>query len=230
MTTSLEILYRDDDVIAINKPSGLMVHRDAFTPRDTPACLQILRDQTGIQVHPVHRLDGGTSGVLLFAWSKDVLAKLMQEFMDRTTEKRYHAIVRGWFPQAASCDRPMTVDGKMQDAKTHFRALKYLEMPWANERFPQSRYSYIEATPETGRFHQIRRHANYLAHPIVGDTKHGDNIHNQLWRDHRHCHRLLLHASKLSVRHPRTRATLTISAPLPKDFLQAFQDMPWRDC
>lgn len=232
MTESFEsfsILYQDEWFVAIHKPSRIAVHRDEFTPKRERTCVDVIRDQLKRDFNPIHRLDGGTSGVLLFSADARITAAISAQFSGRDVKKIYHAIARGYVPTELSCDDNLKKADKLQQAKTVFRCLKRLELPWPNERFPQSRYSFVEITPETGRFHQIRRHANYLAHPLVGDTAHGDNIHNNLWREHRNCHRLLLHASSITFKHPVSNAEMRIESSLPEDFARHMREMPWLD-
>jgi tRNA pseudouridine65 synthase len=220
----LEILYRDELIVAVNKPSGWDVHRNEFN-RHRPIVLQSLRNQINKEVHPVHRLDGGTSGVLLFATEKEVLRFLNDQFQSRETTKVYHCISRG-FAKDINCQEPLRVHENVVDAETDFKCLAQIVLPWPNEKFPQSRYSFLEARPKTGRFHQIRRHLRYLGWPIAGDTKHGDGTHNQLWRDQMKIERLLLHASSLTILHPNNEK-LTITAPLPSEFDQALGLQGW---
>lgn len=191
------------------------MHRNEFN-RDRPIVLQALRNQINKEVHPVHRLDGGTSGVLLFATDKDVLRFLSEQFQSRETEKIYHCISRG-FAKDTTCNEPLRVHENIVDAETAFRCLAQITVPWPNEKFPQSRYSYIEARPKTGRYHQIRRHLRHLSWPIIGDTKHGDGTHNQLWRDIVGINRLMLHASQLTIKLPSGQM-LDLCAPLPQAF------------
>jgi tRNA pseudouridine65 synthase len=224
MDASLDIIYRDDQLVAVSKPSGWDVHRNEFN-RDRPIVLQALRNQINKEVHPVHRLDGGTSGVLLFATDKDVLRFLSEQFQARETEKIYHCISRG-FAKNVICNEPLRVHENMVEAETSFRCLAQITLPWANEKFPQSRYSYIEAKPKTGRYHQIRRHLRHLSWPIIGDTKHGDGTHNQLWRDHMELTRLLLHASELKIKHPNGDL-LHLKAPTPVEFTKALTLPDW---
>lgn len=224
------VLYEDAWLLVIAKPSGLAVHRDEFSSRRMPTCIAWVRDQFGDGIHPVHRLDGATSGVLVFAKQKDILAKMGEQFMSRSVEKSYLCIMRGWMKDVVRCELPMKreQDQVIQEACTVFRPLKRLEMPWKNERFAQSRYTFAQVLPETGRFHQIRRHANYLAFPLVGDTKHGDSEHNRIWRRERDCHRLLLHAASLSCSHPVTGENMRWEAPLPGDFRLHLEELPWQ--
>jgi tRNA pseudouridine65 synthase len=226
MDSSLDIIYLDDELVAVNKPSGWDVHRNEFN-RDRPIVLQALRNQINKEVHPVHRLDGGTSGVLLFATDKDVLRFLSEQFQSRETEKIYHCISRG-FAKNVVCNEPLRVHENIVEAETEFRCLAQITLPWANEKFPQSRYSYLEAKPKTGRYHQIRRHLRHLSWPIIGDTKHGDGTHNQLWRDHMSITRLLLHASQLKIKHP-SGESLTLTAALPPEITAALALTGWKN-
>lgn len=223
----LEILYEDESLVAINKPSGWDVHRNEFN-RDRPIVLQALRNQINKEVHPIHRLDGGTSGVLLFATDRDVLKFLNDQFQNRETKKTYHCITRG-YAKDLICQEPLRVHEKTVEAETEIKCLSKIELPWPNEKFPQSRYSYLEIKPRTGRFHQIRRHLRDLGWPIVGDTKHGDSHHNQIWRDRLNIHRLLLHASQLEISHPNGEI-LTVSAPLPAEIDSALKLDGWESC
>ena len=114
------------------------------------------------------------------------------------------------------------------DAESQFIPLAHLEVPWKNKKYPESRYSFVEVIPKTGRFHQIRRHASHLGHPIVGDTKHGNGDHNQLWRRHLNCNRLLLHAASLEFTHPLSGLSVVCKAELPESFAVALTQLPWR--
>ena len=215
----MNILYLDQQIVVVDKPCGMPVHRDKFSAFGEKACLQELRDQLKSLVYPVHRLDRPTSGILMFALNKDALSKLSKQFMERKVSKTYLAVVRGWILKETTCSDALTDDGHVRDALTTFRPIKNFEFSWPNKNFTSSRYSLVEVLPNTGRFHQIRRHANHIGHPIVGDTTHGDGHHNRLWRDKLHCQRLLLHASELRFSHPETHERLHIKLNAP------FQDL-----
>lgn len=103
----LDILYRDEWLVAIDKPSGLLVHRSPIAAHEERFAVQLLRDQIGQRVHPAHRLDRGTSGVLLFALDRDVAAALGRQFEARAVDKRYVAIVRGHPPEEGIIDHPL---------------------------------------------------------------------------------------------------------------------------
>lgn len=224
----LPILYRDDHLIAVVKPPGMLVHRTALARGETRFVLQTLRDQIGRRVYPVHRLDRPTGGVLLFALDPDTAAALTREFSEHRVTKRYLAVVRGWGPEALSIDAPLREEDGIrpkaempaQPALTHVRRLATVEIPVAIDRYPQSRYSLMEARPATGRRHQIRRHLARCGHPIINDAKHGKGIHNRYFRDHLDCPHLLLFAVSLCFRHPREARTLTLEAA-PDDHFSA---------
>lgn len=235
-TPELDILYQDEYVVAINKPSGLLVHRSWLDTNATEFAVQKLRDQIGQHVYPVHRLDRPTSGVLLFVLDKDSARHLMQQFIEQTTDKRYLAVVRGHLGQG-HLDYPLKfqydkiADKKAdktkppQDAITDYRCLAQTELPIAVGPYAASRYSLMELTPKTGRKHQLRRHMKHLRHPIVGDTSHGDGKHNTMFREHFDIHRLLLHAAYLSFIHPKTEQKVAVHAPITGDFLRVLSDI-----
>jgi len=218
----LEILYEDENLIAINKPSGLLVHRTAIAAQETVFAVQMLRDQIGQRVSPVHRLDRPTSGVLLFSKNETFLPLLKTQFMDRSVEKTYLAIVRGILAvQSDLIDYPLTTErsNKKQEARTAYTVIAECEIPFdTTGRYPTSRYSLLELKPETGRTHQIRRHLAHLRHYILGDKKHGDNKQNQFFEKQFGLENLLLHAQKLEITLPKTDERILIEAPLPIHF------------
>ena len=232
----LDILYQDDYLVAINKPSGLLVHRSWLDTHATEFAVQKLRDQIGQHVYPVHRLDRPTSGVLLFVLDKDSARHLMQQFIDQTTEKSYLAVVRGHLEQGILdyplkyqydkiADKKADMTKPPQEAITEYHCLAQTEVPIAVGPYSTSRYSLMELVPKTGRKHQLRRHMKHLRHPIVGDTSHGDGKHNTMFRDNFDIHRLLLHAAYLSVIHPKTQQKVEIHAPLTSEFTRVLSDI-----
>lgn len=235
----LDILYADEYLVAINKPSGLLVHRSAIDRHETQFALQLLRDQIGQRVYPVHRLDKPTSGSLVFALSSEVARKLAEQFAAQQVQKRYLAVVRGYAPESgvidhALCeevdkmtDRRARRDKPAQEAVTHFRRLATAELPVCVERYPSSRYSLVEAMPKTGRKHQIRRHMKHIAHPIIGDAKHGKGVHNRFFQARYGCRRLLLACVQMTLRHPVTAAPLDLHAPAGEDFARLCDEFGW---
>ena len=215
----LEIIYQDEYFVAINKPHGLLVHRSAIAADAEEFALQLVRDQLGRKVFPIHRLDRKTSGILLFALSSDVAAKLQAVLESPETQKKYLSIVRGYFPDEITVDYPLTNDrGKTQEAVTVFKTLKRSELNIPFGKFSTSRYSLIEAYPKTGRMHQIRKHLNHLRHPIIGDRPHGCNKQNRLFKERWNMTTMLLHASEFEMMHPVTTKPLILKAKLFKVF------------
>lgn len=202
----LPVLYRDDFLLAVNKPSGLAVHRG--TARDRIVALQLVRDLAGRHVHAVHRLDRATSGALVFALDSGTTGRLQEKFAAGEVEKRYLALVRGIPPEEGIIDHPVprSPGGPRIPAVTEFRRLATFES-----------YALVEARPRTGRFHQIRRHFKHLSHPLIGDVRYGKGEHNRLFRERFGLHRLALHALELAFDHPETGETLRIVAPVPED-------------
>jgi tRNA pseudouridine65 synthase len=217
----MQILYHDETLVAVNKPSGLLVHRSWVDREASDFALQRVRALTGRRVYPVHRLDRPTSGVLLFAFSPVAAGAVQRQIEDGTVEKRYLAVVRGWTEPAGRIDHPLKDDAKLRhgrialrSALTDYERLGTAELPVAIETYPSARFSLVRLMPRTGRTRQLRRHMAHIAHPIIGDTSHGRGAYNRWFREHLDCDRLLLHALSLSLRHPADGAPLTITAPV----------------
>ena len=202
----IDILFHDDHLCAVNKPSGLAVHR-GWAVADHFA-LDLVRDRIGRRVYPVHRLDQPTSGVLVFALSPEDAARVGEALMAQRVHKRYLALVRGVPPESVRVDHPLKDEaGEPRPAVTTF------ERRWIFRR----RYALVEARPETGRTHQIRRHLKHLSCPVIGDTSYGKSEHNRLFATEFGLARLALHASQITFEHPATGAPITVHAPLPPD-------------
>lgn len=215
----LEILYQDAHLIAINKPHGLLVHRSSIANDASEFALQLLRDQIGQPVYPAHRLDRKTGGILLFSLDKETDQKTQMLFQDKKIDKRYLAILRGYCPEEGTIDYPLLKEnGTAQDAITHYRRLATAEIDVPQGKFPTSRYSLVEANPETGRMHQLRRHFAHIMYPIIGDRPHGCNKQNKMWKERFQMDTMLLHASALSFTHPWTKKTIEIKADLNVEF------------
>ena len=207
----------------MDKPAGLLVHRTGLDAGETRFALQMLRDQLGRPVWPVHRLDKGTSGVLLFALSADVAAALGQRFESGLgLQKRYLAMVRGWPAAQGAIDHPLKRldDDHRPDRQTHLPALTRYQtlnrytLPVSHPPHATTRVAQVALTPMTGRRHQLRRHLKHIAHPILGDATHGKGPLNRALAAHLGTQRLWLHAVSLELAHPVTRAHLRIEAPL----------------
>lgn len=240
-TRRLNILYQDADLIAVDKPAGLLVHRTAIDRHETRFAMQMLRNQTGRRVYPVHRLDKPTSGVLLFAWTPQTARKLGDAFTTKQVSKTYLAVVRGYTETKGEIDYPLKEqldkmtdhntrhDKAAQPALTTYRRLATIELPVAVDRYASSRYSLVEIVPRTGRKHQIRRHMKHIFHPIIGDTTHGQGKHNRFFQERFRNNRLLLAATELCFPHPSTHIALRIVAPLADSFTSVIDRLGWRE-
>ncbi len=235
----LEIIYQDEYLVAVNKPSGLLVHKSPIDRHETQFALQMVRDQIGQYVYPIHRLDKPTSGVLLFALSTEILKTMSLLFRSHEVNKEYIAIVRGYAPERDLIDYPLKqmldtkeqkklgITKEAQEAQTHYACLATVELPYPVSRYPVARYSLVKLLPKTGRKHQLRRHMKHIFHPIVGDTKHGRGEHNILFREKFDCHRLLLHAEKMEFTHPVSKETIEIHAPFDRVFTKLIKTFSW---
>jgi tRNA pseudouridine65 synthase len=237
----LEILYQDEWLVAVNKPSGWLVHRSWLDRDEKVVVMQTVRDQIGQHVFTVHRLDRPTSGVLLMGLSSEVAHLLAQQFEQHQIQKTYHAVVRGWLDGSATLDYPLmeeldkiadkfaTQERTAQAAVTDYRSLAQVEMPVAISRYNSARYTLVEMSPHTGRKHQLRRHMVHLRHPIIGDSAHGDLRQNRGAAEHFGMNRLMLHASALSLTHPVTGEPLVIRAGLDRVWQGMLQQFGWQE-
>lgn len=219
MDTSLRLdfLHVDDDLLAVNKPAALAVHRSRLVGADDDYLMDRLRLQVEGPLHAVHRLDRATSGVLLVARTAVAAAELGRQLMARSVSKTYLAVVRGWPAEQGEIDYPLSgssLQGEAKPALTRWRRLATIEVPIAQGRYDQQRYALLEISPETGRYRQIRRHFHHVSHHLLGDTSHGRGDHNRLIRQHYGVHRLMLHAWRIGVRHPSSGEPLRLEAPL----------------
>ncbi|MDE2075806.1 MAG: pseudouridine synthase [Burkholderiales bacterium] len=208
--SALPILFQDEHLVAIHKPAGWLVHRTGLDAGETRFVVQTLRDQLGQPVYPVHRLDKGTSGVLIMALSSAVARALALQFEHHLVTKTYLAWVRGWPEDHFEVDHPLLREDAppeqaAQEAFTTFECLARLELPIPVDRYPSTRVALLHARPTTGRRHQIRRHLKHVSHPIIGDSTHGKGAHNRWWAHRLGVNRLWLHALRLSITHPVTQ-------------------------
>lgn len=236
---TLPILYRDEHIVVVDKPSGLLVHRSEIDRHETRFAIQILRDQIGQWVWAAHRLDRGTSGILLFGLSAEIASTLGKQFEAGSVAKRYKAVVRGVPPASGSIDHPITrqrdpyeFKGKhssdeAQAALSHYWRLAEIELPVEVDRYPSSRYSLLELEPVTGRRHQLRRHLKHIAHPIIGDATHGKGRHNRYFAEHLGCNRLLLACTELAFNHPIDYRRIEIKQPVSGEFAGILARFGW---
>lgn len=223
---TLEILYQDDHLIAINKPHGLVVHRSDYIGDAETYAVQELRNQIGKFVYPCHRLDRKTSGVLLFALNAEINKLMQMQFADNLIKKKYLAIVRGFTEDTGIINYPLTNDkGKVQDAITEYKTISRTELDIPFGKFKTSRYSFVEVRPQTGRLHQIRKHFAHIMHPIIGDRPHGCNKQNKLFKESFGMITMLLHASELRFEHPVNKTKIVINADISSEFKKMIQLM-----
>jgi tRNA pseudouridine65 synthase len=204
----LKLLHQDEHLCAVDKPAGMLVHRGWGD--DDLVGVTAARIATGHFVYPVHRLDRGASGVLVFAFDSTTAAALHDAFTDGRVKKRYLALVRGRAPRAADIDHPIPrrEDGPRVPARTRIELVSTT---------PDGRYSWVAAYPEGGRLHQVRRHLKHISHPIIGDANYGKGEHNRHWRTEFGLGRLALHAQSVRFVHPGTGFELVVAAEVPED-------------
>ena len=230
MNEAIDVLFEDSDLLAVNKPAGLLVHRSKIANDETEFLLDRIKQQAGANLYLAHRLDRATSGVLLLAKSREVAGEIGRAFMAREVTKRYLAVVRGWPDAEGVIDYPLPgvrEHGPRKPALTRWRTLATTTLPIEMGRYPEQRYALVEAEPETGRYRQIRKHFHHVSHHIVGDTSHGRGDHNRLWRIHFQLQRMLLHAWRLEFAHPRSGERVRIQAPLDTAWLRVLGRFDW---
>jgi tRNA pseudouridine65 synthase len=198
-----------DDYVVMAKSSGILVHNSAWAGPREETLLDQVREAFGAEFAPVHRLDRGASGLVVFARTRAGLSAWQKALAAPETRKGYLCVVRGPLRQAQLVDHPIREkDGVGKDAQTHF-------FPVTDA--PEHRAALVWAFPKTGRRHQIRRHAKHLSCPLIGDANHGKGaLNRKLCREVGLC-RLALHAALLRVVVPGDEEASTFSAPIPED-------------
>tara|TARA_R110000744_G_scaffold96621_1_gene186702 strand:- start:6428 stop:7180 length:753 start_codon:yes stop_codon:yes gene_type:complete len=235
----LKILYQDEYLVAVDKPAGLFVHRSFMDKDEIYFALQLLRDQIGQYVYPLHRLDRPTSGVLLFALTQEVARTMGLAFSERKIQKTYYALTRGHLLGEGLIDYPLkeklddlgdknvSRDKEAQSASTNYQSVAIASLPLPLGKYSSVRYSLIKCQPQTGRRHQIRRHLAHLRHPIIGDINYGDNKQNPFFGEHFGFKRLMLIAKQVSFLHPVTAQPVTIEAEFDSQWQQVFSEFDW---
>lgn len=223
---SLNVIYQDDYIVAIDKPPGLLVHRSPIDKHETVFAVQTLRDQLGKYVYPAHRLDRPTSGVLLFSFSSDMAAQLGQQMMDKQVTKAYHAIVRGFVHHSGLIDYALKYrydkiadkhkrpQQPPQQATTVYQSVSQFEVPEPVGKYQSARYSLVKLMPSTGRKHQLRRHMAHIRHPILGDTTHGDGKQNKFAKTYFNFTNLALSCTLMGFVHPVTQKWISINSEI----------------
>lgn len=222
------ILFEDDLLIVLNKPSGMAVHGGSGLSFGVIEALRALRPQARF-LELVHRLDRDTSGCLVIAKKRSALKNLHEQLRDKKMDKRYQALVVGEWPEnrykvnapllkniLKSGERLVSVDTEGKPSETRFRVL---------DRFVGA--TLVEASPITGRTHQIRVHCLHAGHPIACDDKYGDTEFTGLMNQ-KGLKRLFLHAHSLAFIHPKTEDRVSFQAPLDKQLNRALSVLEMR--
>jgi tRNA pseudouridine65 synthase len=219
---AIDIVFEDDFLIAINKPNQLLVHHSHYSRNiEETSLAQMVREHCEMKIHPVHRLDRKTSGLVLFTKDPASCKAIQAQFIAQKVEKSYLALVRGHIIQNLVIETPLKneLSGEYQAAETHLKLIENVVFEKAVVPYPTARYSLVELSPKTGRTHQLRKHMNKIAHPIIGDPKHGNRHHNHAFQEWFGHSQLYLHARKLKFEHPVTSKSICLTATIP-DFWQ----------
>lgn len=219
MSNTLSILFQDQDLVVINKPINLPVHKGRGMANDAPYVTKWLGQQLDCSVYNVHRLDAKTSGILLLALSPEMATQLTDQFARREVKKVYHAVVKG-IPGEGVFDLKVkkAKQGNKAQAITAYRTLRTVYTGLEHKGESNLALSLVELSPETGRWHQLRQHCSQQRHDIIGDAEHGDFPLNRLLAEATGLKRLYLHACELQFTHPRTGESLHIEEPTPTTF------------
>lgn len=224
----LKVLKETRSFIAIHKPAGLVVYADE--PKHEPiSAKRLLEGQLrGRKLFPVHRLDKQTCGILVYAFSPQVAAKLAEAFRGRGAQKKYLAIVHGIPPKDGSIDKPLpkNKEKELQSAKTNFIRLQSQSLMLEGE---ERSYALVRLEPKTGRYHQIRRHLRAIEHPIVGDPEYGNSWNNRVFAKEFGIERTLLSAVSLSFPDPVEREKFVFLSTKPDpDFTKLCETWGWK--
>jgi 23S rRNA (uracil1939-C5)-methyltransferase len=198
------VLYEDDEVVVVDKPP-----HEPTTPQGEHegSLLQRVQTLTGEEhAAAVHRLDIGTSGVVVFAKHPERVAAWANAMQGEEARKTYIAAVRGVPSERGEVTTPLTIDGKPKAAHTEFERTRLL-----------GSHALVRVVPDEGRTHQIRRHLKSIGHPVLGDARYGHAATNRFFAEKHGLDRTFLHAERLELRHPSTGRALVLEAPLPGD-------------
>lgn len=214
----MSIIIKDHpDFIAVSKPHNQLVYKSYYSRNiKTKPLLNELEEELGYKLYPIHRLDYKTSGLLLFAKSSATAKELQQLFEKRLIQKTYLALVRGFFKEREGViDSPVKhpESGVYLEAETDYHSLLEIELPYPVQPYETSRYTLVVLKPKTGRMHQLRKHMNKVAHPIIGDHKYGNRHHNRFFESHWSFPDMLLHAHQLTLSAPFEQEVLVANVP-----------------
>lgn len=225
----IEICYSDEHFIVVNKPAKMLVHKTKMDKGERITLMQLISQQLGRKVYPVHRLDKATSGVLICSFDAKTSEYFRCVFEEKRIQKEYIAVCRGWITDSLRVNHPVKKSTltSFVEAETHFEPIATTLFDVPVGPYEQSRYSLVKAIPQTGRWHQIRQHCNHLRHPIAGDKRHGDYRHNNMFVEQFDCDNILLHAAKVSFVHPYSSDIVEVRASLPAHWDPVLKAFGW---
>jgi tRNA pseudouridine65 synthase len=226
MSENPSVIHQDSDLLVLFKPARMYVHppESRFARQNVTGttCLQWIKENLDLSAKPIHRLDFATEGLVIFGLNQPATKKMNEEIRNHRIKKKYHAVVRGWFKnESGEISTPLELDstGELVDCLTKYNTLAKIELPFSvNSKFPTSRYSFLDIQLITGRWHQIRRHMNREAHPIIGDREHGDSHHNRFFRDQFAVDGLCLKAYEIEFEHPVENKIVRLEAPMTNEW------------
>lgn len=225
----VQICHADEHFVVVNKPPGILVHKTNMDINEKITVMQLLEEQLGHRVYPVHRLDKGTSGTNIFSFDGKTSDYFRRAFIDKRVDKTYFAICRGWLEDQVLVDHPVytsTLKNKAE-AVTGITPLAKTEIDVAVGPYEKSRYTLVKAEPQTGRWHQIRQHCSHLRHPIIKDGRHGDYRHNRMFLERYGTETVLLHAGQITFTHPEKLVSICVTAKLPEFWKPVLKEMNW---
>jgi tRNA pseudouridine65 synthase len=223
MEQNIEILYQDEEVIAVNKPVDLPIHKNDFMRHDAPYLNKSVGEITGKGVFNVHRIDAKTSGIVLLTFSSEMAKNLTLQFERKEVAKKYYAIVLNETEPEGEYDSKVVVKKKSKfkkNAITRFKTIKVISTGIDHKEQADTKISLVEINPVTGRWHQLRQHFANNRHDIVGDKHHGDFSFNRIITEKCGVNRLFLHAASIGFNHPLSGERIELEAELPEEFAQ----------
>lgn len=223
----VRVLYRDKHLIVVHKPSGLLVYDDS-KDKKAPTCADFVKKMVGedYDVYPVHRLDRGTCGVMIFALNSKVASLLLRDFKQGKIHKTYWAVVFGKTPASGDVREPLAANKSKdkQPAHTKYRRLGFVAVPeleTLGDTLDRQYLSWVECDPRTGRYHQIRRHFRHIEQPLVGDEEYSGHKRTAFAKDILKLNRIALSAVAVRFVHPVTRREFQIETN-PDDKFEGF--------
>ena len=221
------VLYRDDDLLVIDKPSGWLTH---FHPRDPhrPNCVRFLEQATSARVYPIHRIDRITSGLVVFALSRPAAAELGRQLREREVEKEYLALVRGHLEESRWIETPVRRTPRGDErvpARSHAEPLSRTVLAEPVGRYAEAWYTLVRVRLETGRLHQARTHLHHIDHPVIGDGRHGDRGQNRFFAARFGMTELMLRAYRLELHRPADGRVLRACSGIPTAWLAVFDEI-----